>query len=146
MHAIAFWSQERAHTDKWDSLYPEKTCRGSKNQHCGDTFRLRLEHQGPYLPAGHAGCPETTQGYPGYPSGVTGAVKSDIPWSINIARGFCSYLEREGFWGGHVGPFLLREYFGFSFWDFKPHYRRSAGAELRGRWTGALHDHLYARP
>lgn len=146
MHVIALWNQERRYSGKWNTLYPDNVCSSNADIHCGDTFRLKREHQEPYLPAGHPGCPETTNGYPGYPSGITPAVKTNIPWSINLVRGFCSFLEKEGFWGLHLGPYWNREYFGFSFWDMNPTNPSTTGAELRSRWSGELFPHLYAKP
>jgi hypothetical protein len=135
MHLFALWSNERKNTDKWDSKYPENTCGSGSNAHCGDTFRLTLEDQQEYLPDGHPGC-ATTSFASNSAVGITSVVQTDVPFSINMLRGFCGFLMSEGFWGGHVGPFFGREYFGFGFWDSKPDDPTKGDASLRARWTG----------
>lgn len=135
--ARALWAQERKWTDKWDADYPDGICEDGSDPHCGATFIPSLADQAPYLPDGHPGC-ELTAGA----EGVSGAPKSDIPWSIKWSRAFCQYLGDEGFWGGHVGPFFHREKFGFSFWDMNP-TDPSSHAVLRAKWTGTLAENLY---
>lgn len=143
MFARALWGQERRFTRKWDSKYPGTVdsaygpCTGGTNAHCGATFVPDAADQAPYLPEGHATC-----GTPAGAEGVTGAPKSNIPWSIKWSRGFCQYLGSEGFWGGHVGPFFHREKFGFSFWDADPNNNNN-NATLRAKWTGKLMDSMY---
>lgn len=146
MFARALWGQQRRFTTQWDAKYPgtlgsaEGPCQGSTNAHCGSTFLPDAQDQAPYLPAGHAAC--TLQAGA---EGVSGAPKSNIPWSIKWSRAFCQYLGSEGFWGGHVGPFFHREKFGFSFWDNNTGDNQS-NATLRAKWTGRLMDSLYANP
>ncbi|WCL49342.1 hypothetical protein [Leptospira sp. GIMC2001] len=141
MFKRALWGQERRFTTMWDSKYPGTNgsaygpCAGSGNAHCGATFIPDLEDQAAYLPSGHPGC-STQAGA----EGVTGAPKTDIPWSIKWSRAFCQYLGSEGFWGGHVGPFFHREKFGFSFYD------NGNNATLRAKWTGELMDNRYPAP
>lgn len=141
--AVALWGQERRYTTIWDEKYPDKTCATVSNVHCGDTFRPSLEDQLSYLPEGHPGCSTSRV----YASSITGDVKSNIPWSINLVRGFCGMLAKEGFWGAHLGPWFRREYFGLGFWDQHPEGGpKTTGEELRTRWTGKLQNHLYPEP
>lgn len=124
----------------WDEDYPDKTCAHSTNSHCGATFIPTAEDQEPYLPVGHPTCKKTAGA-----EGITSAPKSNIPWSIKWVRGFCSFLDKEGFWGGHVQPFFHREKFAWSFWDFKPDSQRS-NAVLRCKWSGKLLPNRFVKP
>jgi hypothetical protein len=146
MFARALWGQERRFTTKWDAKYPGTVgtaygpCQGSSNAHCGATFVPDAADQAPFLPEGHAVC-----GTPGGAEGVSGAPKSNIPWSIKWSRDICQYIGSEGFWGGHVGPYFHREKFGFSFWDNDKNNNNS-NATMRGKWTGKLMESLYKEP
>jgi hypothetical protein len=146
MFARAQWGDERKFTTKWDAKYPGTNgsafgpCQGSSNAHCGASFVPDAQDQAAYLPEGHASC-----GTPGGAEGVFGAPKSNIPWSIKWSRAFCSTLMQEGFWGGHTGPWLHREMFGFSFWDSDTGNNNSI-AILRAKWTGNLMPSLYCNP
>lgn len=140
MFARALWGQERKYTTQWDAKYPEDTC-DSSSTHCGASFIPDLSDQVAYLPAEHSGCTKQAGA-----EGVTGAPKSNIPWSIKWSRGFCQYLKSEGFWGGHVGPFFHREKFGFSFWDTGSASENNSNATMRGKWTGKLMESLYEEP
>ena len=73
--------------------------------------------------------------------------KVDIPWCIQLSRTVCGYIAAEGFWGKHVGPFFLREYYGFSFYDKHPEDpNKYDGMEHRGRYRGKLMSHLHKEP
>ena len=56
LFARALWSDERKFTRMWDDAYPEGTCLGYTNQHCGATFIPSDSDQEPYLPKDHAFC------------------------------------------------------------------------------------------
>lgn len=146
LFARALWGDERKFTTMWDDKYPGTLgsaagpCQGSGNAHCGASFILDSEDQGPYLPDNHSGC-STQQGAEGVFSGP----KSNIPWSLKWSRGFCNTLIAEGFWGGHVGPWFHREKFGFSFWDNDPSNNNN-NAILRAKWSGNLMPNLYCNP
>lgn len=143
MFARALWGQQRMHTTMWDDEYPgvegsaKGPCQDSSNPHCGASFIPNAEDQASYLPEGYAAC-TAQQGA----EGVSAAPKSNIPWSIKWARAFGQYLQTEGFWGGHVGPWFHREKFGFSFWDNNPNDNNN-NAILRAKWTGELMPSLY---
>lgn len=130
LHARALWGQERMLSKKWDRDYPDDTCVRSTNAHCGHSFLPSAEDQAPYLPQGHPTC-GLTEGS----EGVSGVAKVDIPMSIKWIRIFCSFLQQEGYDGGHVGPFWRRQLFGFSFWDVDPG-DADATAAFRGKWSG----------
>jgi len=98
LFARALWGDERKFTRKWDSKYPDNTCVGSTNGHCGASFIPSPEDQAEYLPEGHPPCRRTAGS-----EGVSPAAKSDIPWSIKWVRVFCNILKSEGFNGGHMG-------------------------------------------
>lgn len=146
MFKRALWADERQHTRKWDRKYPGNgdsgagPCTGESGPHCGFTFVPSASDQAPYF----SGTPEVCA-VGGGAEGITGAPKSNAPWSIKWSRGFCSYLTNEGYWGGHVGPFIRREKFGFNFWDTDPGNNNS-NALFRGQWTGKLLDHGYPEP
>lgn len=146
LFARALWGDERKYTTNWDKKYPGKNgsaagpCQGSSNAHCGASFYPSKEDQAAYLPAGHAGCGPT-----GGAEGVFSASKSNIPWSIKWSRSFCVTLKQEGFWGGHVGPWFIREKFGFNFWDSDPKNPNSI-AILRAKWSGKKYPSKYPRP
>lgn len=145
MFARALWADERRFTTIWDTKYPGRVgsaagpCQGSNNAHCGASFIPTAQDQKPYLPDG----PTCTSS--GGSEGVFSGPKSNIPWSVKWSRAFCNTLLAEGFWGGHIGPFLRREKFGFSFWDADP-ANINSNAVLRAKWTGKLMDHLYCDP
>lgn len=134
LFARALWSQERKLSTQWDDAYPDNTCVGSNNFHCGATFVPGPEDQVPYLPSeDFPPCAFTSGGS----EAISTAPKMDIPWSIKWVRAFCGFLNSEGPNGGHVGPFLRRETFGFSFWDVNPDSSNS-NAVLRAKWGGEL--------
>lgn len=129
LFARALWAQERKNTRKWDADYPMNTCLGSTNPHCGAGFMPNAADQAPYLPPGHSSCKKP----PGV-EGVSGAPKSNIPWSIKWSRFFCAYLRQDGL-TGHTGPFFSRTTFGWSFWDHNPNNHKS-NAVVRDKWSG----------
>ncbi len=139
MSARALWGDERKFTRMWDRKYPTGTCLNSTNPHCGASFLPDAADQKPYLPAGHATC-KATQGTEGIFTS-----KSYIPWSIKWSRSFCSTISREGFWGGHTGPWFHREKFGLSFWDANVNDNGS-NANLRAKWTGTLKKNNFCNP
>eukprot|EP00992_Anisonema_acinus_P013313 TRINITY_DN8674_c0_g1_i2.p1 TRINITY_DN8674_c0_g1~~TRINITY_DN8674_c0_g1_i2.p1 ORF type:complete len:700 (+),score=149.73 TRINITY_DN8674_c0_g1_i2:56-2101(+) len=145
MFARALWGQQRRFTTMWDTDYTGTTgsaygpCQGSGNSHCGATFVPNAADQAPYLPQDHAAC-----GTPGGAEGVSGAPKSNIPWSVKWVRAICQYIGAETFWGGHVGPFFRRPKFGFSFWDPDPS-NNGNNAIFRGKWTGSIRPVPYPK-
>lgn len=139
MSARAYWIQQRQHTTIWDTKYPGKPgsaygpcVGGPKNSHCGATFVPDATDQIPFLPAGHSACKAAG----GSAEGIFPVPKSDIPWSIKFSRALCYTIGKEGFKGGHTGPFFHRQKFGFSFWDSKPDF--SGNAVLLAKWHGKL--------
>lgn len=145
MSARALWGDQRKFTTIWDAKYPGKEgsaagpCQNSSNPHCGATFIPDAEDQAPYLPIDFTAC--TVQGGA---EGINSAPKSNIPWSIKWSRALGQFLQSEGFWGGHVGPWFHREKFGFSFWDSDVSNNNS-NAVLRAKWTGKLMPNLYEK-
>lgn len=143
MFARALWGDQRMHTTMWDESYPGEEgsaagpCQDSSNPHCGASFLPDEADQADYLPSDFTAC-----NIQGGAEGITSAPKSNIPWSIKWVRGLGSYLETEGFWGGHVGPWFHREKFGFNFWDSNVDDNDS-NAILRAKWTGNLSTSLY---
>jgi hypothetical protein len=147
MFSRALWGDQRMHTNMWDSEYSgtegsaQGPCQNSSNAHCGASFVPNAADQAAYLPIDYAPCSSSQGGA----EGISSAPKSNIPWSIKWVRAFGSFLQTEGFWGGHVGPWFHREKFGFSFWDSDVNYYDS-NAILRAKWTGNLLPSLYVRP
>lgn len=147
LFARALWGDERKFTTMWDAKYPGKEgsaygpCQDSSNGHCGATFVPDAEDRNPYLFVDYNSCKNTGTGA----EGIFSASKSNIPWSIKWARSLGSALAKEGFWGGHVGPWFHREKFGFSFWDSNVKYNNSI-AILRAKWGGALMPNGYEKP
>lgn len=76
---------------------------------------------------------------------VSSATKSDIPWTVKIIRVLCSILSKEGFWGGHMGPFVHREYIGLSFLDWNQD-NPDSNVVFRGRFEGKLTPLKYPAP
>jgi len=140
LHVRALWSEERKNTDIWDARYPDKTCVGSTNPHCGASFIPSVEDQQPYLPDGVESC-----GARAGSEGLFNAAKSNIPWSIRFIRPLCSTLGSEGFWGGHTGPWFHRKQFGFSWRDTDPdNFNSNAG--LVAKWSGPKAPRKYVDP
>lgn len=140
LHIRALWSDERFFTDMWDEDYPDGTCAGTTNPHCGASFVPNVEDQQPYLPDGIDRCVK----YAGS-EGMFNAAKSNIPWSIKWARPFCATLGGEGFWGGHTGPWFHRPRFGWSWYDSDPDNGNS-NAGLRTKWGGSSAAVKYVDP
>jgi len=140
LHVRALWSEERKNTDIWDQRYPEGTCVGSTNPHCGATFIPAQEDQVPYLPQGVESC-----GLRSGSEGLFNAAKSNIPWSIRFIRPLCHTLGAEGFWGGHTGPWFRRKQFGFSWLDFDEDNANS-NAGLVAKWGGSRAPHKHVNP
>ena len=142
----ALWGDQRKYTTMWDDKYPgdegsaKGPCQNSTNAHCGASFLPDAEDQAPYLPDDYSVC-----NLPSGAEGVSSAPKSNIPWSIKWVRALGQYLESEGFWGGHVGPWFHREKFGFNFWDVDVNNNNS-NAVLRAKWSGELRPNLYEQP
>lgn len=143
LHVRALFSQERHRTNIWDTKYPENTCVGSTNAHCGAGFVPSFEDQQDlgYLPDDTTFCEFITGGS----EGITSAGKASIPWSIKWVRPFCSFLGSEGFWGGHVGPFFTRSKFGWSWRDMDPNNQNS-NTQVRLKWGGKGAAHKYENP
>jgi len=145
MFARSLWGNQRMMTTMWDDKYPgeegsaQGPCQNSNNPHCGATFLPDAADQAPYLPNGFSVC-----GLPAGAEGISSAPKSNIPWSIKWVRAVGQYIQSEGFWGGHVGPWFHREKFGFDFWDAIPDDNNS-NAILRAKWTGKLMPSLYEK-
>merc|ERR1712194_418784 len=79
LHLRALWSTERQKTRQWDVKYPNNTCVGSSNPHCGAGFLPSEDDQQEYLPDGIASC-----GKKGGSEGLFSAAKS------NVSLFFCS--------------------------------------------------------
>jgi len=140
LHLRALWSTERQKTRQWDEKYPNNTCVGSSNPHCGAGFLPSEDDQQEYLPDGIASC-----GKKGGSEGLFSAAKSNIPWSIKWIRPFCATLGGEGFWGGHTGPWFGRTQFGFDWYDSSPDDFNS-NAILRAKWSGPSGPSKYEDP
>ena len=147
LFARALWNDERKFTTMWDAKYPGKwgsaygPCQNSSNGHCGASFVPDAGDRDPYLFVDYDSCKKTGTGA----EGIFSASKSNIPWSIKWVRSFGSTLKKEGFGGGHVGPWFHREKFGFSFWDSSVKYNNSI-AILRAKWGGTLMPNAYEKP
>lgn len=134
----ALWADQRKFTDMWDAKYPKNTCSGGI--HCGFNFTLNEEDRKPYFAEGHSLCK-------GAPSeGVFVRARAHIPWSTKFARPFCESLHREGFWGGHIGPWFHRTKFGFSFWDKRGVEKTRSYAILRAKWGGKKMPSRFTKP
>jgi len=141
LHIRALWADERRFTSKWDTKYPNGTCVGSSNPHCGASFIPSVEDQQEYLPDEIASCARRAGS-----EGIFGNGAS-VPWSIRWARPFCTTLAQEGFWGGHTGPWFHRSQFGFNWVDSSddPEVYNS-WASLRAKWSGSPGKLKYEDP
>merc|ERR1712194_900961 len=140
LHLRALWSTERQKTRQWDEKYPNNTCVGSSNPHCGAGFLPSEDDQQEYLPDGIGSCGKREGS-----EGLFSAAKSNIPWSIKWIRPFCATLNGEGFWGGHTGPWFGRTQFGFDWYDSSPDDFNS-NAILRAKWSGPSGPSKYEDP
>jgi len=120
----AHWSNERQWTRVWDTKYPTDTCLNFTNPHCGAGFIPSCADQQPYLNGGP--CCTSTAGAEGIFT-----TKTDLPWSIKLARVIADTVCREGL-SGHSGPFVGREYMGLSF------VCMGASTVVRAKWSGRL--------
>lgn len=149
------WSDERKHTEIWDTKYPGRTdpdnsasdiCNAADTSlaqgHCGEAFfpnniadRDVYTSAAPYL--------NNTTNYPdllnytsryGQTAGLA-SVNTNIPWSIKLGRILTAWICGEGY-VGHPGPFInpdtAREEVGMS-WRIDPNNSASTG--FRGKWT-----------
>jgi len=149
------WSDERKHTEIWDTKYPGRTdpdnsasdiCNAADTSlaqgHCGEAFfptnitdRNVYTSAAPYL--------NNTTNYPdlvnytsryGQTAGLA-SVNTNIPWSIKLGRILTAWICGEGY-VGHPGPFInpdtAREEVGMS-WRIDPNNSASTG--FRGKWT-----------
>ena len=151
LYAGAQWFNERKQTAIHDNQATDKpvcchgpcpggqiqSCQGGQSKpaqvcssHCGIGFFPPAEYKQPYLPSGHPECSESGA------EGIFGMM-GEAPWSVRVAASLCGTLDREGFWGGHLGPIWRRQKIGWSFW------RTSGGAILRSVGGGELYDHKY---
>ena len=139
----SLWSDERAYSQHWDTLYPGPACGhaegpcvdcgGHTNPHCGEAFIPNSADQQVYLDdinitgpcsllAGSAGLHQTN---------------ADIPWAIKLSRIMQSWYCGHD---AHFGPFMGRELLGF-------HMLQMDGAHLwRGKWGGPLNAYSYNVP
>ena len=141
MFIRALWGQQRKFSTIWDEKYgtPGETKGGI---HFGAGFIPDAEDQLPYLAEGA----ELISNRGSQAEGVFVRPRAHIPWSVKWIRPFCFSLGREGFWGGHLGPFWRREKFGFCFWDLRGEEKTKSYAILRAKWSGKLYPHLYEKP
>jgi len=140
LHIRALWSDERKNTRMWDEKYPNGTCEGTTNPHCGAGFIPSDEDQQRYLPDNITSCGSTAGS-----EGMFSASKSSIPWSLRWARSLCYTLRVEGFWGGHTGPWFHRSKFGWAWRDSDPS-KGNSNAGLRAKWAGSSGDVKYVDP
>lgn len=136
----ALWADQRKYSDTWDAKYGVAGCNG--NIHCGGGFIPDENDQQPYLAEGAHICNNKGS----QAEGVFVRPRAHIPWSIKWIRPFCFSLKREGFWGGHLGPWWRREKFGFNYWDLRDMEVPRSYAPLRAKWSGELYPHLYEKP
>lgn len=134
LYVRALWSDQRKYTRQWDLKYPVGNCILNTNPHCGATFIPNPPDQPPYLtlPVDPPSCSLTAG-----PEGISSAPKSNIPWTVKIVRAFCDFLNSEGPYGGHVGPFWIRSTFGRSYYDWNTQDSNS-NAIFRGKWGGPM--------
>ena len=136
----ALWSDERQYTNTWDTKYPGTCgtawgpcweCGGNGGGHCGESFvPTDSEDQAPYLTNGGTNIGVCT--FQSGAAGISSTANTDIPWSIKISRVMNQWFCSKD--GGHFGPFMGRERFGFHWLVF------GAGMTFRGKWAGALHS------
>ena len=115
------WAQERKYSTIWDTKYPNGTCVGSTNAHCGAGFIPSCLDQRPYSTDGI--CCTRTQMSEGMFT-----VNADLPWSIKLTRIIGSMIC-TGDWA-HLGPFMIRPNVGLSFACI------GGSQVLRGGWNG----------
>jgi hypothetical protein len=134
----ALWGDQRKHTKIWeDAGYPAGN---SSNIHYGASFIPNKEDQQPYFADDNNDCRAV-----GGAEGIFVRARTHIPWSTKWIRPFCMSLQREGFWGGHMGPWYHRSKFGFSFWDNNADNKKSY-ALLRAKWGGKLRPNKFPKP
>ena len=91
LHIRAMWSSERYHTRLWDEKYPDNTCVGSSNPHCGAGFLPSVEDQQPYLPVGIDSCGKKS-GSEGLFSAAKSAVRHCCSLNRNIDLPFINCI------------------------------------------------------
>ena len=81
-------------------------------------------------PGGGGGYPWTC--ITSIPEGSEGinTINSDLAWSIKLTRAMVQWIGSDGF-GSHMGPFLVRERVGLSFW-----YYSDGATIIRAKWGG----------
>lgn len=149
----ARWADERKRTTRWDTKYPGPGDPGKHNGvcfvngqqidtaggHCGESFFPDETDRALAIAS-----PPYNNDFVSYPelqnytqrharsSGIS-SVKTDIPWSIKLARVIRGWVCGEGT-TGHAGPFLnptaARTQVGISWWYIEPGNLTS----FRGKW------------